>query len=267
MKQRQPQASAPGTAPVGTAPTAEPDAQSQYGNAFLGEQLADQDEEHDHGHSHEPAPGDAAGGADLDATRPVNGDVPAATRDAVIASVSATARGATLVDAIRTARGDLSIPTKWSDQGTYHQRGSIFLDRHSDESHWQGSMAHELVHLLTFVSGQAANAATMTRDAFIAAKMTDEINAQATAYVVLMQSGRLEGETGLAEFSDWLAANHPDLAVSPGADTADAHWSEVSALATTWLEDKYRTEWTTSNTHENYYIYWGNYWDGVNPGP
>jgi hypothetical protein len=239
------------------APAAQTDMQGLYGNAFVAEHGACD-------HAHDPQPG-GGGGADLDTTRPVGGDVPAGIRDAAMNSVGAVPRGRTLLDSIRTARGDLNISTKWSDQGTYHSAGSIWIDRRADPSHLVGSMAHELVHLLTFVSGQAANARTMGRQEFVDAKMTDEINAQATAYVVLMQSGRLEGETGLSEFSTWLTTNRPDLAVCPTDDAAAAHWTAVDGVAKTWLEGKYRNEWTTSNTHENYYTYWGGYWDSLHP--
>ncbi len=36
-------------------------------------------------------------------------------------------------------------------------------------------------------------------------------------------------------------------------------------MAEAWVEHKYKTEWTTSNTGENYYDYWGKAWDDAHP--
>ena len=40
----------------------------------------------------------------------------------------------------------------------------------------------------------------------------------------------------------------------------------IQTLAEAWVEAKYRNEWTTSNTGENYYVYWGRIWDDAHPG-
>lgn len=56
----------------------------------------------------------------------------------------------------------------------------------------------------------------------------------------LLQLGRGSGEVGLPDFISWMEQNHPDLLESGPED------------------------WVTSNTDENYYDYWGGYWDSVN---
>lgn len=237
--------------------------QDLYGNAFVAEQMG-----HGHDHGQEPAPGDGTGaGADLDATRPVGGDVDGDTRSSLIRALRGSAEASSLLDDVEEARGDLSFPLKWSNRGSYHRSGSIFIDRNTDETEWYGTLAHELVHLCTYESGSAADASTMGRDEFVEAKMTDEINAQATAFVALMQVGRFTGEVGLDEFVTWLEEHHPDLMMSMEDPEEDAqNWSDIKGHAATWLEDKYRNEWVTSNTSENYYTYWGNAWDRANPG-
>jgi hypothetical protein len=261
-----PQQSTEGPQAAGAGPAAGAQAQGgsrqgTFGNAFLASQACG----HDHDHGEDPNPGTPA--ADLNTTRPVDGDVPADVRDPLMASLRGSPRVVGLLTEIEAARGDLSFTMKWSDRGSYHRNGGIWLDRNRTAESWFGTMAHELVHLLTYVSGQAADAATMTREAFVNGKMVDEINAQAVAYVACLQTGSSAGGAGYDEFVDWLRANHPDLMVSDAdAEVNAANASEIEGHARVWLEAKYRTEWTTSNTGENYYTYWGNYWDRVNPG-
>lgn len=76
----------------------------------------------------------------------------------------------------------------------------------------------------------------------------------------LLQLGRGSGEVGLPDFISWMEQNHPELLESgPEAD-----WDALQEQARSWLEDRYRNDWVTSNTDENYYDYWGGYWDSVN---
>ena len=263
-----PQQATDGAQSAGVAPSSSGSAsghsrQGTYGNAFLAGQAGGHDHDHDHGG--DPSPGTPA--VDLNTTRPIDGDVPADVRSALMSSLRGSPRVAGLIGEIESARGDLDFAMKWSDRGSYHRNGGIWLDRNRSADDWFGTMAHELVHLLTFVSGQAADAATMTRDAFVEGKMFDEINAQAVAYVACLQTGSASGGAGYDEFVEWLRTNHPELMVSEVDAASEAvNAREIEGHAQLWVEAKYRSEWTTSNTGENYYTYWGRYWDRLNPG-
>ncbi len=248
-------------------PTTQPqhdDAQSTYGNAFVASQLASDEHAH-HDHGQEPNP-DASATADLDVERPVGGAIPATIRDPLMTRLRGSPRASGLMDEIIAERGNLAFPLKWSNRGSYQSGGEIWLNRAESEASWFGTMAHEMVHLLTHISGQAANARRMTREAFVNAKMEDEINAQALAYVACLQTGSNAGGAGFLEFVGWLRQNHSELTVSESDEEHEAaNWREIEAHAITWLEAKYRGDWKTSNTGENYYDYWGGYWDRVNP--
>jgi len=234
--------------------------QDGYGNAHLAGQL-------DHGHSHDhgvdPAPG--AGGIDLDTERPVGGAVSQEVRDELYAELLVSDRAAWLLNEIQSVRGDLAFPMVWSDKGTFHRNGKISLRRTSDPATWFASLAHELVHLLTYESGEAADAKTMDCETFVLTKMADEINAQALSYVATMQTAKETGGAYYDEFYAFMAANHPHLMVSDAnADVDQQNWAEVEEIAREWLTDQYKNHLVTNNTKENYYVYWENYWERIN---
>jgi hypothetical protein len=207
------------------------------------------------------ADGSITDAAEMAKARPVDGAVDADTRKKVMDSLAATPRTKTLLDDIEKLRKDLNFDMKWSNQGTYHGSGAIWLDRNRNYETWRAGLAHELVHLHTFLSGNAANITTMTREAFVKAKMDDEINAHATSYVYLLQQDKKTAPAkGYAEFRAHLEKDHAKT-------ITDKNWSEVERLAKVWLEDKYKNDasWQTSNTHENYYDYWGKAWDRAHP--
>jgi hypothetical protein len=195
--------------------------------------------------------------AELEKSRPVGGDVDADTRKKAMDELEAAPRSKAILDDIKKLRGDLAFAMKWSNQGTFHSAGSISLDRNKNYANWFAGMAHEIVHLHTFLAGKAADIKTMTREDFVKAKMDDEINAHAASYVALLQSGKETAPAkGYAEFRAYLAK---DAAKA----LTDKDWTEIERLAKAWLETRYKTDasWTTSNTHENYYDYWGKAWD------
>ena len=201
--------------------------------------------------------------AEMDRDRPVDGAVDAATRKKVMDTLEAAPRTKTLLDDITKLRGDLNFDMKWSNQGTYHTTGAISLDRNKNYVTWSTSLAHELVHLHTFLSGKAADIKAMSREDFVKAKMEDEINAQATSYVALLQQGKKTSTAkGFGAFRAHLEKDHAKT-------LTDSDWAEIERLAKVWLEDKYRNDatWQTSNTHENYYDYWGKAWDKAHPTP
>jgi hypothetical protein len=199
--------------------------------------------------------------AEMDKSRPIDGAVDADTRKKVMDTLEATPRTKTLLDDIKKLRGDLNFDMKWSNRGTYHGSGAVWLDRNMNYETWRAGLAHELVHLHTFLSGAAADITKMSRADFVKAKMDDEINAHATSYVALLQQDKKTAPAmGFAEFRASLEKDHAKT-------LTDKDWPEVERLAKAWLEDKYKNDanWTTSNTHENYYDYWGKAWDKAHP--
>jgi hypothetical protein len=195
--------------------------------------------------------------AEMERSRPVGGAVDVETRVRVIEALLSVPRGRATLDAISRLRGDVLFPVKWSARGGFHRTGEIWLDRTKNESHWLKSMAHEITHLHTFLAGRAANVETMTRAEFVDAKMSDEINAHAGSYVMLLQLGATTAPAqGFADFQRHLGRTAP-RAIGAG------DWTRVEELAKAWVEDRYRTDraWRTGNTGENYYDYWGATWD------
>jgi len=214
--------------------------------------------EPEHGHSHgvEPGPGGGGGAA---AARKSGDDIPADIRARVLGKLQALPRAKATLDAIKKAKGNLDFPIKWSNKGTFHSSGSIYLRSTSTEDSWVGSMAHELVHLETFVTGKAANPKKDAKEKFVEKKMEDEINAQAACYIALMQKGDKSNgsQAGYNQWIPWVGKKHADLVKAK-------KWAEIEVIAKTWIKAKYKSEWVTNNTKENYYTYWGNHWDKVN---
>lgn len=206
-----------------------------------------------------PATGAVVQRAEGEPARRAGDAIPAELRTRLMERLRASAEMQSVFAEIRTGRGNLDFAVKWSSRGNYHSAGEIYLDLNGNEEAWLSSMAHELVHLSTFVCGRAADVATNTREEFVRLKMEDEINAQATQYVTLLQLANTTARpAGYQDFRAHLASDH-------AAVLTNESWSEIERLAKVWLEDKYRNEWTTSNTGENYYTYWGNHWDRQHP--
>ena len=207
-----------------------------------------------HDHGSEPAPGgEAAAAAPV---RKSGDDVPADVRTKLIDKLKGIPRSKETLDAIEKA-GKMDFPLKWSDAGTFHIAGAIHLRSTSTEDSWIASMSHELVHLQTFVEGKAADATKQGKEEFVKAKMDDEIKAHAATYLTLLQSGGSAGAAGFADFKTFVEKDHK-------AALDAKKWSELDAIARTWLADKYKNVFTTNNTKENYYVYWGNHWDKAN---
>jgi hypothetical protein len=171
----------------------------------------------------------------------------------------AAARSRTVLDAIAKLRGDMHFPIVWSARGDYHQTGSIWLDRSGNETAWMESMAHEIVHLHTFLAGKAANVRTMGREEFVTAKMSDEIAAHAASYVAQLQMARASSSSaGYDEFVKLLKKDHAVLVTKKD-------WAGIEALAKTFVEKKYAKEWVGSKTGKNYYDKWREVWDAAHP--
>jgi hypothetical protein len=197
--------------------------------------------------------------AELARSRPVGGAVDVETRVRPMEALLATPRTKTVLDAIVRLRGDLNFPIVWSARGSFHRSGAIHLDRSKNETIWMEALAHELVHLCTFLAGRAADVSTMGREEFVAAKMTDEINAHAVAYVAQLQMSRTSSTSaGYNEFFRLLGRRHADL-------LRRQDWPAIEALAKTFVKGKYDDEWVGSKTGLNYYDKWRQIWDEAHP--
>jgi hypothetical protein len=199
--------------------------------------------------------------AEMEASRPVGGGVDLESRVRPLEALWGAPRSRAILEDIQRMRGDLNFAMKWSQRGTFHRTGEIWLDRTANEARWMASLAHELIHLQTYLAGRAADIMTMEREAFVTAKMTDEVNAHAAGYVSMLQLGATTATPqGFQAFRLHLAATAPD-AIRRG------EWDVIEAAARTWLETRYRSDpaWRTSNTRENYYDYWGGAWDRKHP--
>lgn len=226
--------------------------------------LSANDHDHDcpgHDHGVEPAPGDTVP-ADVATTRVVGSAIDADIRTRLFEELNKSPRMITVLAEIE-ANGGAAFDVKWSSRGNYHRSGAIFLDRNRTIGSWIPSMMHELNHLNDHRQGRRPSANATTREEFVNTKMTNEIRAHAIGYVGLIEQRAADdavptnGPAGFTEFLTHLAAEQETAGRSFGQD-------QIQELAETWLEDKYRNHWTTSNSGENYYEYWGSHWDETN---
>lgn len=218
----------------------------------------------DHGHEQEPNPPGAGGGANLDVTRPVGANIPDDIRTQLMTQVRTSARMQQVLTELE-AHGGAAFDIKWSARGGFHSAGTIYIDRRQEMSSWIATMMHELNHLSDHRQGLNPDAATTaSREGFINTKMRNEIRSHAISYVGLIEreatgAAPASPPAGYTEFRAHLRERE--------AAAGGAHFSstQIQALAEAWVEAKYRNEWTTSNTGENYYVYWGRIWDEVHP--
>lgn len=163
------------------------------------------------------------------------------------------------------AHGGAAFDIKWSARGGFHSAGTIHIDRRQTMSSWIATMMHELNHLNDHRQGLNPSAGTTaSRDGFINTKMRNEIRSHAISYVGLIEreaSGAAAASppAGFTEFRAHLRTQ--EIAAGETRFTS----AQIQTLAETWVEAKYRNEWTTSNTGENYYVYWGRIWDEAHP--
>ena len=242
------------------ATTAERGAGSQKG--YAGASAALSPREHDcpgHAHGVEPAPGDTVP-ANVATARVEGAVIDAAIRTRLMTELNRSTRMAALLVDINAHGGTFDI--KWSARGNYHRSGHIYLDRNATIQRWIPSMMHELNHLNDGRQGRRPNVNSETRAAFVATKMRNEIHAHAAGYVGLLQQRDATGAAatlGPAGFDDFVV----HLRAKETAEGASLGVDAVQTLAEAWLEDKYKNHWKTSNSGENYYQYWGSYWDEV----
>ncbi len=219
---------------------------------------------HDHGHEQEPTPGGGGGAGDLDTTRPIGALIPDEVRTELMTEVRRSQRMQQVLREIEE-HGGAAFDIKWSGRGGFHSAGTISIDRRQEMGSWIATMMHELNHLNDHRQGLNPSAATTeSREEFVNTKMRNEIRSHAISYVGLIEREGAGADpasppAGFTEFRAYLRQREEAEQVNFDSGT-------IQAMAEAWVEDKYRTTWTTSNTGENYYDYWGRAWDEAHPG-
>jgi hypothetical protein len=263
-----PSAAAPAVAPPeGNAAVAAslpaPESESSPLDEEEGAAVSAEEVDAEHGHEEEVEEGPGDGSEDLDTTRPVGGVVPNDVRTKILDELKAAPASKETLDAIDKA-GKGTFPMKWSKKGTYHSKGEVWIDRAKSDDALVSGVAHEIVHLRTFVEGKAADVSKDSREDFVAKKMDDEINAHATSYVTLLQLGKLSNPAaGYDEFVKKLEKDTPDVLtkIKDSKQRSSVDWGPVKTSAEAFVKAKYETEWVGSKSGENYYEKWGRVWD------
>lgn len=199
--------------------------------------------------------------ADLDRERPVGGAVPADIRSRLMTHIRRSARTVTLLDDI-AAHGGAAFDLVWARQGTGHVTGKIQLDRRWRYGMWVPSMAHELSHLNDFRQGRRPEVgSSANRATFVATKVGNEVNAHATQYAAHWELGQAGHSPG------YQPAGYSEFMTHLNGLGGTVNAASVESQGRTWLTAEYRTNplFTTSNTTENYYDYWGRIWDEAHP--
>jgi hypothetical protein len=211
-------------------------------------------------------PGDTVP-ADLDTARPVGAAVAEDIRTRIMTAVRRSPHMVALLRDIE-ANGGAAFAMKWSNRGTYHSAGEIWIARDWTIGSWVTSLCHELSHLLDHRRGVVPNVATSaSRDEFVRVKLEQEVRAHAIHYAAQYE---LESQSLGLTLASPLGYNEfrPQLQAAEGGAGRRLGAAQVQTMATTWLAEQYRTNpvFFTSNTNENYYTYWGRIWDEAHPG-
>jgi len=243
---------------------AQSDPQNLHGNAYLVEQaqMGDHDHHHHHHHHHAAEPGARSSSAE-NSNRQPNSELPAETQQSLKDQLqSNSATEPVMRDIITHGRG-LAFKIRWSTGGGYYDGTDIFIDPNEPANEWFGTMAHEIVHMRNDAIGKEGNIRTDTREDYVRKQMEDEIEGQAICFGALIEEGTgSDSAAGYNRFLEWMRTNRSDLMEC--AEDGGSTTTEIIELAKTWLEDKYRNEWQTSTTGQNYYDYWGGAWDRAN---
>ena len=159
----------------------------------------------------------------------------------------------------------------------FHSAGKIFLNKTTPVVASSIVMMHEAQHALTFKSGKAADAAALTRSAFITAKIADESEAvvraiegagpMAAAGADIAGSGLTSGL--ITQYQEALAAEIKKL---KDADPTIADATAASQARTTVRDGKvngwfYDGTFVTSTGPITYSEHYGNTWDSVHAPP
>jgi hypothetical protein len=175
------------------------------------------------------------------------------------------------------SKNSITVDWEYTGTGSFHQGGKIFLNKTTPVVGAAIVMMHEAQHALTFKSGKAADAAKMTKAAYVAAKIADE----AEAVVRSIEGAGPMSKAGADIAGSGLTASlitqyqEAHAAEAKKLKDADPKLSDAAAAATarTTVRDGKVTNWfhdgtfVTSTGSITYSEHYGRIWDGVNAPP
>ena len=180
------------------------------------------------------------------------------TKDELFKEVKKSATAKKTIEKIEKKTGK-TIPLKWSSKGSFHQGGTIYIDKNRSLDKQVNSLAHEINHLYDYVFGRQPDVTKLTKDEFVKKKMDNEIKAQYRTYMAYEERGAKGAKPlGYAGFK----AKVDEEAKKTGKALTAAEKQEIGKK---YLEEQYKNVWKTSTTGKNYYEYWEEHWKSVNP--
>ncbi|HET6296286.1 MAG TPA: hypothetical protein VFG33_23080 [Kribbella sp.] len=175
------------------------------------------------------------------------------------------------------ANNSITVDWEYTGTGSFHQGGKIFLNKTTPVVGSAIAMMHEAQHALTFKSGKAADAAKLTRAAFVTAKIADEAEAVVRAIEgagPMAKAGADIAGSGLTaglikQYQDAHAAEvkklkDADPALSDAVAAAKARTTIRDGKVTNWFHDG---TFVTSTGPITYSEHYGKIWDGVHVAP
>ena len=227
---------------------------------------------------------ESAGPADSDATsQPGTG-----TTGSAGTGLTGAARKKAVEDACRasdTGTWAMSIIEKWkipvdyeyAGQGSFHQGGSIYINKTLAIGGAAITLMHEAQHADTFKSGKQADRTTLDRATYIKQSIADEAEAVVRQIEGLaITSGLGIDMTGAAIGDDlkqrYLKAFYAKRDALKKANP-DMSTGEINRICRTTARDEEVTKWfydgtfVTSTNHNSYAIFYGNQWDEVHKKP
>ncbi len=236
------------------------------------------------GEGSEEATVESAGPADSDATsQPGTG-----TTGSTGAGPTGAARKKAVEDACRasdTGRWAMSIIEKWKipvdyeygGQGSFHQGGSIYINKTLGIGGAAITLMHEAQHADTYKSGKQADRTTLDRATYIKLSIADEAEAVVRQIEGLaITSGLGIDMTGAAIGDDlkqrYLKAFYAKRDALKKANP-DMSTSEINRICRTTARDEEVTKWfydgtfVTSTNHNSYAVFYGDQWDEVHKKP
>ena len=175
------------------------------------------------------------------------------------------------------SKNSIPVDYEYVGTGSFHSAGKIYLNKTTPVVASSIVMMHEAQHALTFKSGKAADAAALTRSAFITAKIADESEAvvraiegagpMSAAGADIAGSGLTSGL--ITQYQEALAAEIKKL---KDADPTIADATAASQARTTVRDGKvngwfYDGTFVTSTGPITYSEHYGNTWDSVHAPP
>jgi hypothetical protein len=184
-----------------------------------------------------------------------------------------------------TGRWVLGILKKWkvkvhwsyAGMGSYHQGGEIYINKNLSVDAATMVMYHEAQHAQTFKSGKAADIESLTRAAYVKAKIADEAEAvvrQIEGTVPLEHRGASMAGSGLTmglidryrkafyKKRDQLERDHPKMTRAEINKRCRRHTRDSEV--TNWFHDG---TFVTSTGKISYSDHYGRQWDAVHKPP